>query len=168
MWLLAQNIGPLPPCLDLGWQAIKSVPRSPFQDPKSVGSSFLQIVWKFISKSCLAWLWCRGWWRWWAKEPCSPVDFGWVSKLATNTWKSRFHRRFLLHRALHILTTHREWEIRFLQCRRILSLHITPCRTLMTIVTVAHCIAMHCSALQQHHNWNSWSQDVTGCTVQPT
>ena len=27
--------------------------------------------------------------------PCSPVDSGWVSNLATNTLKSGFHRRFL-------------------------------------------------------------------------
>ena len=76
-----------------------------------------------------------------------PVDSGWVSKLATNTLKSRFHRRFL-RRALRILTTPEqctrgnqispksENRIGWTSRRRIVSAehHLNTRCTLMTIV----------------------------------
>ena len=73
---------------------------------------FSYILAKLHFKLWLVYLWCQGWWWWWwVKKPCLPVDSGWVSKLATNTWKSGFHRRFLLkRRALHILATHERAE----------------------------------------------------------
>ena len=78
-----------------------------------------------------------------------PVDSGWVSKLATNTLKSRFHRRFL-RRALRILTTPEqctrgnqispksENRIGWTSRRRIVSAehHLNTRCTLMTIVPV--------------------------------